>query len=41
MGTKVPPNTGDVGEKSLGNGPQQRDVAAAALVLHPEDNVVV
>jgi hypothetical protein len=41
MGTKAPPNTGDVGEKNLGNGPQQDDVAAAALVLHPEDNVVV
>jgi hypothetical protein len=35
------PNAGDVGEMNLGNGPQERDVAAAVLILHAEDNVVV
>jgi (2R)-sulfolactate sulfo-lyase subunit alpha len=31
----------DSGDKNMGNGPQGSETPAAALVLHPEDNVVV
>ena len=31
----------DSGDKKMGNGPQGSETPAAALVLHPEDNVMV